>query len=724
MADPVPTLTRRGFIRGASALTFALALGPRRGLAAAGGAPPVLSPNALLSIDTDGAVRITMPHADLGCGIYTGLAQVLADELDADWNDVVTEHLETLDDAFRHPAWGVIATGASTSVASQWDNLRQTGATARAMLVAAAAVRWGVDAGTLRTERSTVIDDAGRRHARYAELTAAAAALEPPTEVALKRAQDYRLIGRSLPRLDGPEKASGAAVFGIDVTLPGMLHAAIAHAPVFGARLRDYDASAAEGLPGVRKVVVIPTGVAVIAESYWQAKKARDALRITWDDGDFARVSSDDLWRRYRELAETRGPLFEQRGVLDFDAAAGVIEGELRFPFLAHAPMEPLNATARVGGDRCELWAGTQFQGLDAPAVAKALGIDVAGVTIHTQWLGGSFGRRASPHGDFLVEAAQVAQASGLGNPIKLLWQREDDIQGGLYRPMALHRYRVGVDDEGLPAHWDHRVVCASITKTTPLAAAFDVDGFDLLSIEGLRHNAYACPNVEYMLHSPEHAVSVCWWRGEADSHTGPAVESIMNRLARRARRDPFDYRRALLGNTPAAARIVGVLDALETAADWRRTPAPGVYRGMAVHPSFGSVCGYVVELIADDADLRFQRVVCAFDCGRVINPAAVRSQVYSTVAFALSTFLGQQITLAGGRAVQSNLHDYVIARAAQVPDVEVHLVDSTLDHPTGVGEVGVAPFIPALMEAIFAATGQEVESFPLALEGYTLVGA
>ena len=321
-----------------------------------------------------------------------------------------------------------------------------------------------------------------------------------------------------------------------------------------------------------------------------------------------------------------------------------------------------------------------------------------------------------------MLEAAQIAKASGLPNPIKLVWQREDDVQGGFYRPMALHRYRIGLDAARRPVNWEHRVVCASISKGTPFEAAFMHEGFDTLSIEGLRHTNYDVPNVEFVLHTTEHAVPVLWLRGEADSHTAPAVEGIMNRLAREAEQDPFAFRRSLLRETDMSKRIKGVLDALEAGAGWANSPPEGVYRGMAVHPSFGSVVGYVVELRKSDKRLDFHRVVAAVDCGRVVNPASVRAQIYSSVAFALSMAIGQKIEIANGRAVQSNFHDYTVARLSHVPDVEVHLVDNGLDHPTGVGEPGVPPFLPALAEAVHAATGQDVNAWPMTLDGYAFL--
>ncbi|MBK6659603.1 MAG: xanthine dehydrogenase family protein molybdopterin-binding subunit [Proteobacteria bacterium] len=716
-------LGRRAFLAGAAVLTFGLLMPSRRALAAP--APSAsFSPSALLRIDADDSVRIIMPHADLGCGSYTGMAQVLADELDADWKHVVAEHLDSLDPAFNHRDWGVIAVGASTSLSSQWRYLREIGATARAMLLAAAAEQWQAPVARLVAANSRVSDPATGAQASFGELTAKAATLAPPTAVKLKERQQFTLIGRGMPRLDRLVKSNGTARFGIDVMLPGMLHAAIAHAPVFGGRLLAVDSRRAEGMAGVRKVVRIPTGVAVIADTYWQARQACDALDIKWDDGAFAKVSSADLWREYAALAATQGTSFQRQGSVRLEEANKRLDGEMRFPFLAHAPMEPLNATARVKDGACEIWCGTQFQGIDVPNIEKATGIPAGKISIHTQWLGGSFGRRASPHADYLIEAVQVAQGAGLDVPVKLTWQREDDIQGGLYRPMALHRYSVGLDARGLPMHWLHKVVCASITKGTFFEASANADGFDRFSVEGLLDNLYAGPNVDYQLHSPSHAVSVCWQRGEADSHNGPAVEGIINRLARLVGADPFEYRRRLLAGKEAAktARVMGVLDALERESNWKTAPAAKVFRGMAVHASFGSVCGYVVEVVKNGSRLDFQRVTAVFDCGLVINPELVKAQVYSAVAFALSAFLGQQVEIVNGRARQSNFTDYTIAAMRHTPDVDVHLIDSPLDHPTGVGEVGVPPFIPALSEALFQATGQEIDQYPASLRGFTFL--
>ncbi len=716
------SIDRRGFIKSATLLSVAFSVAPVAALAPKRAA--VLTPNALLRIEADNTVRIFMPHADLGSGIYTGLAQILADELDADWSTIVTEHLNSLDPAFQHTAWGVIATGASTSVNNQWLNLRRTGATARAMLVQAAAERWGVAAATLTAADSVVYDRGAGRQASYGELSAHAAGLDVPTEVTLKTPEQFRLIGRNLKRLDSTDKSNGTATFGIDVQLPDMLYAAIAHPPVFGGRVNTVAAERAQAMPGVRRVVEIATGVAVVADSYWRAKKAKDALEIRWDDGAFAETSSADLWRQYAELGNQPGQSVAKRGTVAMEQAASRIDGEIRFPFLAHAPMEPLNATARISGDRCEIWTGTQFQGIDVANLEAATGIAADRITIHSQWLGGSFGRRAAPHGDYLVEAVQIAQAAGLANPIKMIWQREDDIQGGLYRPMALHRYAVGVDAEGLPAHWQHRVVCASINKGTPLEAAFYSEGFDRVSVEGLINTHYAAANIDFQLHTTAHAVPVCWLRGEGDSHNGPAVEAIINRLARHTNSDPFAYRHRLLADNDDAARIRGVLQTLEQASGWSEPPAADVFRGMAVHPSFGSVCGYVVELKKTGQRLDFHKVTAAFDCGRVINPDSVKAQVYSAVAFALSTLIGQKIEIAGGAAVQSNFHDYTVAALHQVPTVDVHLVDNGLEYPTGVGEVGVSPFIPAVTEAVFAATGEEINAFPMVLRDYTFLSS
>lgn len=709
---------RRGFLHGAAALSFGLVLNPHE-VFAANEKPTPLSPNALLCIEPDNTIRVIMPHAEMGQGAYTGMAQIIADELDADWHNVVAEHLASLDAVFNHQAWGTIATGASTSVSSQWNNLREVGATARAMLITAAAETWGVPASTLTTERSMVIDAAKQRTLSYGELTTRAAKLTPPTSVVLKTPDQYSIIGHNVRRVDALSKSSGSAQFGMDLSLPNMLSAAIAHSKVFGGKVKSFNAASVENMPGVRSVVEIPTGVAVVADSFWQAKLAKDALEIEWDDGEFANTSSADLWLEYGKLADTKGPVFDQRGAIDFAEAETTIEGEMRYPFLAHAPMEPLNATVQLSSEQCEIWSGTQFQGIDVVNLEKLTGIDKSKIKINTQWLGGSFGRRAAPGADFLVEAVQIAKASKLPNPIKMIWQREDDVQGGFYRPMVLHRYKIGLDANSMPTQWKHTVVGASISIGTAFEDAFMVDGLDTLSTEGLRHNHYHVDNVEFELHTPKHPLEVLWLRSEADSHTGPTVEAIMNRLARRADVDPIIYRKKILQGNPKAQRMLGVLDALAATPHWQSPAGANRFRGVAVHESFGSVAGYIVELQKTGKQLRFHKVSAAMDCGRVINPESVKAQIYSSVAFALSTIIGQKIEIANGQAKQSNFHDYKVAALRDVPDVDVVLVESDLAHPTGVGEVGVPPFIPALTEAVFAATGEEINEFPMVLKDF-----
>ena len=715
------TVTRRGFIHGLSALSFSFAVSPKISFA---DKPQSFSPHGILRIETDNKIRIAMPHAEMGQGAYTGMAQILADELDADWQYIVAEHIDSLDPAFNHTAWGTIATGASTSMNNQWHNLREIGATARAMLVQAAAEHWGTSAHALSTNNSHVIDEANQREISYGELTTAAAALNPPEKIQLKKPEQFTLIGQSVQRIDSEIKAAGEAQYGIDVNTADIYCAAIYHCPIFGGQLESFDAQKAKQMPGVKAIVEIPTGVAVVAENFWQAKQAKDALVVKWQNTEFESTSSADLWRQYESLAKQDGPVFESQGTLDFSQTETTLEGEMRFPFLAHAPMEPLNATVQFTGEHCDIWTGTQFQGIDASNLEKLAGVDPANLTIHTQWLGGSFGRRAAPHADYIVEAVQIAKAAALPNPIKLIWQREDDIQGGFYRPMVLHKFKLGLDEHNMPTQWAHRVVGASISKGTAFESAFLVDGLDTLSTEGLRHNKYNVENTKFELHTPEHPLPVLWWRAEADSHTGPVVETIINRLARRANSDPFDYRRALLANNDKAHRIVGVLNSLERASNWKSPSDDQIYRGMAVHPSFGSVCGYVVELSNNDGELKFHKVTAAMDCGLVVNPDGVKAQIYSAVAFALSTFVGQVIEIENGRAKQSNFHNYAVSRLPQVPDVDVVLVDNGLDHPTGAGEVGVAPFIPALIEAIYLATGREINEFPSDLDGFDFVRA
>ncbi len=710
-------LSRRDFLT-ASALIGGLVIaffipGARR-FAEAQPAPAKLpAPNAFLRIGADDSITVLLSHSEMGQGIWTALPMLLAEELDADWSRIRVEHAPAAP-VYAHTAFGLQMTGGSTSTWSEFDRYRQAGAMARTLLVAAAAERFGVSAADCRTEKGAVI--CGGKRARYGELAEAASRLEAPTSVALRDPKDWKIIGKPTRRLDTPEKVTGRAQFGIDVQFEGLLTAVIARSPVFGGKVKSFDATKARAVPGVRDVMQVPSGVAVVADHFWAAKLGRDALAIEWEAGAGAGFDSTAQWDEFRRLAGTRGAVAARAG----DAAAGlkkaakVFDADYTVPYLAHAMMEPLNCAVRIGADRCEIWTGTQFQGVDQQVAAGITGLKPEQVEIHTPFLGGGFGRRATPSSDFVAEAVHVAKAAG--KPVKTVWTREDDTQGGYYRPAYLHRLRVGVGADGLPSAWAHTIVGQSILVGTPFEPMMVKDGVDATSTEGVSDSPYLEEIRDHRvdLHSPRTAVPVLWWRSVGHSHTAFAMESMIDELAATAGRDPVEYRRALLKAHP---RHLGVLNLAAEKSGWGAKLPAGRARGIAVHESFGSWLAQVAEVSVEGGRIRVHRVTCAIDCGIAINPAGIAAQVEGGIAFGLGAVLHSRLDIREGRAQQSNFHDYRVLRLDEMPAVEVHIVPSS-ERPGGVGEPGVPPIAPAVANAVFALTGQRLRDLPLALPG------
>jgi isoquinoline 1-oxidoreductase beta subunit len=586
------------------------------------------------------------------------------------------------------------------------------GAMARDMLVRAAAQRWSVEPRRLRAERGWVTD--GTRKASYGELAAAAERLPAPKAVALKPASRWKLIGKRTRRLDSPEKITGRARFGLDVTFPGLRTAAIARAPVFGAKVRSFDASEARRRPGVEQIVQVPSGVAVVARDFWSAKLGRDALRVEWELGPGAALDTEQLTARYRALARTPGAIAETRG--DCDAAlakaARRVEAEYAVPYLAHATMEPMNCTARIDGDRCEIWTGTQFQTADQAAAAKIAGVPVDHVSVHTMFLGGGFGRRATPYSDFVSEAVHVARAAGV--PVKVVWTREDDMRGGHYRPLFVHRIEAGLGRNGMPVAWKHAVVGQSILMGTPFEAMMVKDGVDPTSVEGVVDSPYlaAVRARRVSLHSPPNEVPVLWWRSGGNTHSAFAMECMIDELAHAAGQDPLRFRAAMLKQRP---RHLHALEVAAKAAGWGTRPPEGRARGLAVHESFGSIIAEVAEVSVEGKRVRVHKVTCAVDCGLAVNPLGVEAQVQGAVAFGLGPVLHSEITLKEGRVQQGNFHEYEVLRLDEMPQVSVHLIESKAKMG-GIGEPATAPVAPAVANAVFALTGQRLRSLPLRL--------
>jgi isoquinoline 1-oxidoreductase beta subunit len=705
-------LGRRHFLIGVVTIGAGLGIGvqlARRNdrLHALAQADQPFEPHAFVRIDPDDTVTVIIGKSEMGQGIHTSLPVILAEELDVDPARVRVE-FGPLDPAFNHPGTSMQFTGGSSSTSASFEPLRRAGALARAMLVEAAARSWGVEAGALRTTDGVVTD--GTRSARYGELVAAARALAPPEHAPLKDPKEFRYIGRPIRRLDGHAKVTGRAEFGLDVRRPGMLIAMVARSPTFaGTAIRFRDA-AARAVPGVIDVRQIPSGVAVLATNTWAARRGRDALEVEWNAGAGAHLSTEAIRQQYRGLSRTPGMMAGKVGDLEqgFARARRVIEAEYELPFLAHACMEPLNCIAEVHRGRCEIWTGTQFQSIDARAAARAASVAIENVRIHTTFLGGGFGRRANPQSDFIVEAVQLAKVTG--KPVQVVWTREDDTRGGWYRPFWLHRLRGGIDRAGVPVAWQQTIVGQSILAGTPFGS-FGPDEPDPSSTEGASDMPYAIPNLRVELHSPVLPVTVQWWRSVGHSHTGFVVNSFLDELAGAARRDPVELRRALLAGKP---RHRAVLDLAAERARWDKPLPRGRARGVALQESFGSIVAQVAEVSVAGESVRVHRVVCAIDCGRVVNPAQVEAQMESGIVYGLSAALRGAITLRDGLIEQGNFNDYPVLRINEMPVVETHMIASE-EAPGGVGEPGVPCIAPAVCNAIFRASGRRVRQLPIA---------
>ena len=682
----------------------------RRAIAQQGMGAAMTSPNAFVHIAADNTVTILLKHSEMGQGVWTSLPMVLAEELDSDWANVRAEHAPAAP-AYAHTAFGMQMTGGSTSTWESFEQLRNAGAMARALLIQAAAEKWNKPAADCRSENGFVI--CGEQKISYGEVADAAAKLPAPSDVKLKDAKDFRLIGKPTRRLDSKAKVSGTAEFGIDVKRPNMLIAVVARAPVFGATLKSFDAAKAKAVPGVVDVVQVPSGVAVLAKHFWAAKQGRDALVLDWDLGAGATLSTQTMRADYRKLAQTPGAVAKTAG--DVDAAfkgAKVIEAEYEVPFLAHAPMEPLNCTVEIGKDGADIYTGTQFQTMDQRTAATILGLKPEQVRVHTTFLGGGFGRRATPTSDFVAEAVHVAKASG--KTVKVVWTREDDIHGGYYRPMWVSRLRASLGKDGKPAAWAHTIVGQSIIAGTPFEPMMVKNGVDDTSVEGAADAPYlaAVPAHRVDLHSPKSPIPVLWWRSVGHSHTGFVVESFVDELAHAAKKDPLEYRRALL---PADSRERRALDLAAAKFGWGKPLPKGHAAGLAVHQSFGSYVAQIAEVSVDAKNkaIKVHRVVCAIDCGPVVNPLTVEAQMQSAIVYGLSAALHGEITFKDGKVQQNNFNDYPVLRLNEMPKVEVHIVPST-DKMGGVGEPAVPPIAPAIANALFAASGQRLRQLPL----------
>jgi isoquinoline 1-oxidoreductase beta subunit len=693
---PNPQLGRRGFLKA--------------GFAAAGGlfvafhvpessqlqaAPTSAKLNAFIHIGSDDIVTFSIHKSEMGQGPITSLSQLLAEELGCDWKQVRTVFAPV--DLAYGPLQGTFG---SMSIRTCWAPLRKAGASARDMLLDAAAQQWGVPKSQLRTENGQVINTATNARLTYGSLADAAGKLSAPAKVDVKDPKDFYLIGTSPKRLDTPGKVNGTAAFGIDARRPGMVYAVVARCPVFGGKVASFDDTKTKAVPGVSQVVRIPSGIAITADNTWSAMEGRRALQLQFDEGKNANLNSAGIRELFVNLAEKPGAVARNDG--DVNAALGgaaqKLEAIYEVPYMSHSPMEPMNCTADVRADSCELWVSTQIQTEAMAATAKITGLHPDRIQIHTMFLGGGFGRRGA--GDFVAEAVEISKA--IGKPVKLTWSREDDMQHDLYRPASYTKFSGALDKDGWPVAWNTRVVCPSFGGIR--------NGVDRTSVEGIIDLEYAIPNFHVDYHPPDVDIPVTYWRSVGYSQNTFFSESFLDELAFAAGKDPFEFRRHLLAKSP---RLLGVLELAAEKAGWGKPLPAGHGRGIAVVNNIGSYNAQVAEVSVEQGKLRVHRAVCAVDCGHVINPAGIEQQIQSGIVYGLSASLKGSITIDRGRVMQGNFNHYDVLRIDEMPVVEVHIVPSQAA-PGGIGEASTPTIIPAVANAIFAATGKRLRKLPI----------
>jgi isoquinoline 1-oxidoreductase subunit beta len=704
------SLSRRTFLRAGAAAGGGLMLSLHLPLAE--GEPRAaegdrFAPNAFIRIDSNGQIVLVMPYVEMGQGTYTSIPMLIAEELEVDLKQVRLEHAPPNNKLYMNPLLGEQATGNSNAVRGGWKPLREAGATARTMLVAAAAKRWNVDPASCRAQSGEVLHPPTNRRATYGELAAGAAQLPVPQNVALKQPKDFKLIGTPAKRLDTPSKINGSAVYGIDVRLPGMKVATLAQSPVFGGRVKSVDDAAAKAVKGVRQVVRLDDAVAVVADHMGAAKKGLAALKIEWDDGPHAKLNTGDIAAELEKATLKPGVVAQNIGDVDkaMAGAATKVEATYHLPFLAHATMEPMNCTVHVRNDACEIWVGNQAIARAQAAAAKAAGLPLEKVVLHNHLLGGGFGRRLETDG--IVRAIEIAKH--VDGPVKVVWTREEDIQHDMYRPYWFDRLTAGLDGKGMPVAWNNRFAGPSvIARYIPAAFA---NGLDPDTTEGAIDLQYDLPNmhIEYVRVEPP-GIPTAFWRSVGPSHNVFVAESFMDELAATAKQDAVAYRRALLGKSP---RAKAVLDLAAEKSDWGQPLPARVGRGIALQFVFASYMAFVAEVeVAKNGRVRVRRVVCAVDCGTVVNPDTVRAQVQSGVVFGITAALHGEITLKNGRVEQSNFDTYEMLRIDEAPAIEVHIVQN-FEPPGGMGECGTSLIVPTVANAIFAATGKRLRKMP-----------
>jgi isoquinoline 1-oxidoreductase beta subunit len=719
-------VSRRAFLKAGAAATTGLVLGffipgaNRFANAADGAAGAPAAPNAFLRIAPDNTISVLVNRLEFGQGVTTSIPMIIADELDADWSQMRGE-LAPAGDAFKDPAFGMQMTGGSGSIARQYTGYREIGARAKAMLLAAAAEQWKVAPASLRTERGFVIGPNGQK-ASYGSLAEAAMRQPVPAQVTLKDPKDFKFIGKPTGRLDARAKSTGKQQFGMDFKPAGTRVVVVARPPVFGARPASFDASKAKAIPGVIDVLEVPTdrggrGLAVVANGYWPARQGREALVVEWDSSGVEKASSERQLAEFRALAQKPGNAAHKADTSKLASAARKISAVYEFPYLAHAPMEPLNCVVDLKDDSCTIWAGSQFQTADQAAAARTAGLQPQQVTLHTMMAGGGFGRRAVPTSDYIVEAVNIAKAlraSGKAGPVKVIWSREDDIKGGYYRPSHVHRADIGLDAQGNIVAWDHVIVGQSILSGTPFEPFMVKDGVDATMTEGMGE-PYDVP-MNLSVHNAKANVPVLWWRAVGSTHTAYVMETLIDEAAHVARMDPVAYRKKLIGSKHP--RHLAALDLAVQKSGYGKKKLPkGRAHGVAVHQSFGTVVAYVVEASLVKGEPKLHKVTAAVHCNTAVNPRTIEAQIQGAALMGLGTVLpGAAITLKDGVVEQQNFSDYVVPRMTDMPQVEVFIVPSS-DPPTGIGEPGLPPLAPAYANALFQLSGKRLRKLPFDLK-------
>jgi isoquinoline 1-oxidoreductase beta subunit len=712
--------SRRLFLKTTAAAGGGLMLGTYLpvGVGRSAQAAGVFEPNVWVRIGADDSVRIMLSMLEMGQGVMTAMPMLVAEELDIDWNRIVTEWAPA-DRRYGNPNFGGSQTTAgSNSTRGMWRVLRQAGAAARMMLVSAAAQTWNVPEDSLTTDKGEVIHQSSGRRLKYGALVDKAAALTVPSRVTLKDPKAFKVLGKPIARFDIPEKVNGKAEFGIDVKRPGLLVARVVRCPVFGGKVASFNATKAKAVAGVRHVVQVTNGVAVVADGYWAASKGAQALEVTWNEGPLAKLNSPDISKQYAALAQKPGAIARNDGdtdtVLGGSRPAGssgaprIIERVFEAPFLAHACMEPMNCTADVQKDRCDVWAPTQSQTATQQTAMTATGLPEAKVFVHTTYLGGGFGRRGEA--DFVLDAVETSKA--VGAPVKVIWTREDDMKHDYYRPVTYVRMWGALDGSGAAVAWKQRLVQSSLLNRLNPGSLAGMKGVDAVSVDGASNLPYGIPNLRVEYTEADPGVPFGFWRSVGASVNGYVTEAFIDEMATTAGKDPYQFRRALLEKKP---RHLGVLDLVAEKAGWTTPPPQGRFRGIGVHDCFGTITGLVTEISVEKNVVKVHKITCAVDCGWIVNPDTIKAQMEGGIIYGLTAALKGEITIRDGRVVQSHFGDYQVVRMPEMPVIDVFIVPST-ESPGGIGEPSTAVIAGSLVNAIFAATGKRIYSLPVKL--------